>query len=56
MPVAPMRCPRCGATMNHHGDKVVYGARGRVDPELGGVLEELHACPGCGYVGSRPEA
>jgi ribosomal protein S27AE len=51
-----MQCPKCGGTMNHHGEKVVYGTGGQADPELGGVLEELHACPRCGYVASRPAA
>ena len=53
MPVTPMQCPKCGATMNRHAEKVVYGGSGRRDPELGGVLEEMHACPRCGYVASR---
>ena len=57
MPVTPMQCPKCGATMNHHGEKVVYhGAQGRMDHDLGGVVEEMHACPRCGYVTSRPSA
>jgi hypothetical protein len=42
--------------MNQHGEKVVYGAAGPVDPDLGGVLEEMHACPRCGYVTSRAAA
>ena len=54
MPVSHMQCPRCGNTMNHHGDKVVYHGSGRVDPDLGGIVEEMHACPRCGYVTSRP--
>jgi len=39
--------------MNQHAEKVVYGGRGRADPELGGVVEQMHACPQCGYVTSR---
>jgi hypothetical protein len=57
MPERPMICPKCGATMNHHGEKLVYGGEGRppgIDPLLGGSVEEFHACPGCGYVASRP--
>jgi ribosomal protein S27AE len=55
MAQGPMRCPECGATMNQHAAKVVYGSHGaQTDPELGGVLEEMHACPRCGYVASRP--
>lgn len=56
MPVTPMQCPMCGATMNHHGDKVVYHGAGQADSDLGGPLQELHACPRCGYVTSRPAA
>jgi ribosomal protein S27AE len=56
MPKRPMICPMCGATMNQHAEKVVYsgeaGGAG-VDAALGGVLEEMHACPRCGYVTSR---
>jgi hypothetical protein len=40
--------------MNHHADKVDYEAALReeatVDPELGGVVEQVHTCPGCGRV------
>ena len=49
-----MRCPRCGTEMNHHADKCVEPVDAReaalVDPELGGVIQEMHACPGCGNV------
>jgi ribosomal protein S27AE len=51
-----MTCPECGAAMNRHGEKLVYsGETGgpAVDPVLGGVMEEMHACPRCGYVASR---
>jgi len=51
-----MVCPKCGATMNHHAEKLVYTGETRgpgVDPVLGGVMEEMHACPRCGYVASR---
>ena len=59
-----MNCPRCGAEMNHHADKLVEPTTAeeaeRMDPELGGVIEEMLACPACGYVDSRragpPEA
>jgi ribosomal protein S27AE len=56
MPERPMICPWCGATMNHHGEKLVYTGETRgpgVDPVLGGVMEEMHACPNCGHVASR---
>jgi ribosomal protein S27AE len=52
-----MTCPRCGAEMNHHCDKIVYG----VEPQgaaatgaiLGGFIEEFHSCPKCGAAASR---
>jgi hypothetical protein len=46
-------CPVCGATMNHHADKLVYIA------EAGGAseaVEEFHSCPNCGASASRPAA
>jgi hypothetical protein len=41
--------------MNHHADKLVdpTGREERVDPALGGVVEETHACPRCGKVEAR---
>jgi len=54
----PMICPRCGARMNHHSDKVLYfneAAEARpIDSNTGGFLEEMHACPNCGASASRP--
>ena len=44
-------CPGCGAEMNRHAEKVDYTAGlaepAAVDPDLGGVLEEMHQCPKC---------
>ena len=52
-----MRCPKCGAEMNHHADKVDYGAGVRpeqgADPDFGGVLQQVHHCPNCGNVELR---
>jgi predicted RNA-binding Zn-ribbon protein involved in translation (DUF1610 family) len=52
-----MRCPKCGAEMNRHAEKVVHAESaadlGLVDAALGGLLEETHACPNCGNVDSR---
>ncbi len=55
-----MICPSCGVEMNHHSDKVVYGAcpqemqePGPVDTLLGGVINEFHTCPKCGSAASR---
>jgi predicted RNA-binding Zn-ribbon protein involved in translation (DUF1610 family) len=42
-----LRCPRCGAEMNRHAEKLVY-AEGAAE-----LLEEVHACPRCGNVESR---
>ena len=41
--------------MNRHAEKLVYGGEGEAaaDAMLGGVLEETHACPGCGNVLAR---
>jgi ribosomal protein S27AE len=53
-----MICPECGDPMNYHADKIDYTAAlddaAAVDPELGGVLEEIHTCPGCGLTEARP--
>jgi predicted RNA-binding Zn-ribbon protein involved in translation (DUF1610 family) len=56
-PTVRLRCPKCGAEMNRHAEKLVYSdssadAR-RIDPALGGLIEETHACPQCGNVESR---
>jgi ribosomal protein S27AE len=52
-----MICPKCGAEMNHHADKLVDPVRPDdmkyVNPALGGIVEEMHYCPGCGAVASR---
>ena len=49
-----IRCPRCGAEMNRHAEKVDFSAaRGRMDSlenELGGSITEIHTCPGCRFV------
>jgi ribosomal protein S27AE len=52
-----MICPKCGAEMNHHADKLVDPVKPEdlkhVNPSLGGVVKEMHACPKCGAVESR---
>jgi predicted RNA-binding Zn-ribbon protein involved in translation (DUF1610 family) len=45
--MARVDCPRCGAAMNRHAEKLVY-AEGAAE-----LLEEIHACPRCGNVESR---
>jgi ribosomal protein S27AE len=52
-----MRCPKCGAEMNHHADKLVqptgHADEAAVDPTLGGVVDEVHECPACGAEATR---
>lgn len=52
-----MRCPKCGAEMNHHADKLVETTdmreAARADPALGGIVQETHGCPNCGNVEFR---
>jgi ribosomal protein S27AE len=52
-----MKCPDCGVDMNFHAEKLDYTAAltepDAVDPDLGGVLEEVHTCPRCGKAGVR---
>jgi predicted RNA-binding Zn-ribbon protein involved in translation (DUF1610 family) len=54
---ARLRCPKCGAEMNRHAEKLVYpGGTGDslgADSLLGGVIEETHQCPVCGNVEAR---
>ncbi len=52
-----LRCPKCGAEMNHHADKIDYAAS-VAEPQasdlgLGGVLQEVHTCRSCGNVELR---
>ncbi|HEX9788070.1 MAG TPA: hypothetical protein VGB09_08585 [Candidatus Binatia bacterium] len=52
-----MICPKCDGEMNHHADKLVYPAHAGDDDQttrdLGGMIEETHACPECDAVESR---
>ena len=49
-----MRCPDCGAEMNHHADKIVYDAAPGDDAsDEGGRILEAHTCPGCGRSATR---
>jgi ribosomal protein S27AE len=52
-----MICPKCRAEMNHHADKLVDPItpddRKHFNPDLGGVVKEMHYCPACGGVESR---
>ena len=52
-----MICPRCGAGMNHHSDKMGYFNDPQeavpFDSTVRGHIEEFHACPNCGAGASR---
>lgn len=52
-----MVCHTCNMEMNHHAEKLVDPRTPqettRADAELGGIVEEMHTCPGCGKVESR---
>ena len=52
-----MICPQCGIEMNYHAEKLDYTAAltdpDAIDPDLGGVLEEVHTCPQCGQTETR---
>jgi ribosomal protein S27AE len=53
-----MTCPACGSPMNHHADKLEYTDKldkesEAVDRDLGGLVVEVHTCPGCGNVETR---
>ena len=52
-----MKCPQCGAEMNHHADKLVTWRDAddgsRIDPAFGGLIQETHGCPRCGNVEFR---
>jgi ribosomal protein S27AE len=49
-----MKCPYCGAEMNHHADKLVCDATpDDEDADEGGLILEAHACPACGRSATR---
>jgi predicted RNA-binding Zn-ribbon protein involved in translation (DUF1610 family) len=52
-----MTCPYCGATMNHHADKLIDPVEpadaADVDPALGGICAQMFGCPGCGNAETR---
>lgn len=50
-----LKCPDCGAEMNHHADKIDYGlGEDADDASDGGVVVEAHTCPDCGRTETRP--
>lgn len=54
---AGMRCPKCGAQMNRHAEKLIEPRTAEeartADPALGGILEQVFGCPKCGWTESR---
>ena len=49
-----VKCPRCGAEMNHHADKLLASdSESGSKTVLGGALIQLHSCPACGSSASR---
>lgn len=57
MKEAALTCEKCEAEMNHQADKLVYpvteAEAARMTPALDGVIEEVFACPDCGWIESR---
>jgi ribosomal protein S27AE len=48
-------CPRCGAEMNFHAEKIDFAAAAGDDREdENGLLAEFHTCGRCRYVLERP--
>lgn len=50
----PMICPNCDAVMNHHATKIDYSVEDPGDDAFGGALQEIHTCPNCGRIQTRP--
>ena len=57
MGVPKMKCPKCGADMNVHAEKIVYGLSAdsaeSASDGFNARLQEFHACPQCGAAASR---
>ncbi len=57
MATSKMICASCGVEMNYHAKKIDQTATARepgaIDPDLGGVVKEIHSCPKCGKSASR---
>ncbi len=53
-----MICPKCGEEMNLHAEKLIFSSPEETgyDAGMGGVVEEFHACAGCGAGASRPSS
>jgi DNA-directed RNA polymerase subunit RPC12/RpoP len=53
--MAAMICTLCGAQMNQHGEKLIYG-EARNGSEIVEQLTEAHTCPNCGHNDARVAA
>ena len=51
-PNQKLKCPKCGAEMNHHAMKIDYESDDAeiIDTVFGGVLKAAHSCPNCGHI------
>ena len=53
-----LTCPRCGyRPMNRQAEKLTYPVTREeaesITPVMDGVIEEVFACPNCGWIESR---
>jgi ribosomal protein S27AE len=49
-----VKCPRCGAEMNHHADKLLaLESEISANGAIRSTVMELHSCPACGSSASR---
>ena len=52
-----MKCSQCGVEMNYQAEKLVYPSTAaemkKMDPALGGIVEDFFTCPECGQAESR---
>jgi len=49
-----LMCVACATPMNQHAEKVDFSSTLSVDPAFYGTVQEIHQCPGCGNVQTRP--
>ena len=52
-----MTCPKCGSQMNFEAAKLVYPVTdeeaAQMTDAFDGVIEDVFACPNCGWIESR---
>lgn len=53
----PLSCPKCGHEMNHQASKLVQPVSAEdvsaLTDAFDGVIEEVFACPTCGWIEAR---